>query len=104
MADISTKQAALAVISAVEAGDSNKFEQAFKAVDDDVVDLLEKFLIEAATGKYEVFTKADAPHIASSPNYARAILRIWRRVGSARRRMAARMAMETMLTLSRRNS
>jgi hypothetical protein len=103
MADLSTKTAALAVIHAVESGDSDKFEQAFLSVDDDVVNLLEKFLVEVATGRYEVFTKQDAPHIASNPNYTRAILRIWRRVGSARRKMAARMAFETMLTLSRRN-
>ncbi len=104
MADFSSKAAALAVLSAVESGDTEKFNQAFSAVDDDAVAFLERFLVEAATGRYEMFSKSDAPNISTNPNYARAVLRAWRRVGSSRGKMAARMAFETILTLARRKN
>ncbi len=104
MADFSSKAAAMAVLAAVESGDVEKFNQAFSAVDDDAVSFLERFLIETATGRYEMFSKSDAPNISSSPNYARAVLRAWRRVGSSRGKMAARMAFETILTLARRKN
>jgi hypothetical protein len=94
VADFSSKAAALAVLAAVETGD----------VDDEAVSFLERFLIEAATGRYEMFKKSDAPNISTNPNYARAVLRAWRRVGSSRGKMAARMAFETILTLARRKN
>lgn len=102
MADLSSKTKALTIISAVEAGDVSKFDQAFATVDDDVVVLLEKFLIEVATGKYEVFGRKDSPTLAANPNYARAVLRVWRRVGNARMKMSARMAFESIISISRR--
>lgn len=102
MADISSKTKALTIISAVESGDVSKFDQAFSTVDDDVVALLEKFLVEVAVNKYEVFSAQDAPTLSSNPNYARSVLRAWRRVGNARKKMAARMAFETIISISRR--
>lgn len=102
MADLSAKLAALSVISAVESRDQDKFDQAFKGIDEVAAKYLERFLVEVATGKYEFFQKEDAPQFHSNPNFARAILRAWKRVGSASARMAARMAFETALSISRR--
>jgi len=102
MPEVSSKTKALAVISAVEEGNLDRFDQAFSAVDDNVISLLEKFLVEVATNKYEVFDQSDAPLLASSPNHARAVLRAWRRVGDARTKMSARMAFETIISISRR--
>lgn len=102
MGEVSSKTKALAVISAVEEGNIDKFDQAFTAVDDNVVALLEKFLVEVATNKYEVFDRSDTPIISSDPNYARSVLRAWRRVSSARAKMSARMAFENIISISRR--
>jgi len=96
------KVIALSVISAVESQDVDKFDQAFKGVDDLAAKLLERFLVEAATGKYDTFQKEDGPQFHSNPNFARAILRAWKRVGSASGKLAARMAFEVALSISRR--
>lgn len=103
MPDFSSKASALAVISAVEQGDTDKFEQAFRGIDDESSKLLERFLVEVATGRYEIFRKEDGPQFHSNPNYARAVLRAWHRVGSARGRMGARMAFETVISTTRRS-
>jgi hypothetical protein len=102
VSELSAKAAALSVISAVEAGDVDKFDAAFKAVDDEASKLLERFLVEVATGKYEVFKKEDGPQFHSNPTFARAVLRAWQRVGNARGKMAARMAFETVIASTRR--
>lgn len=102
MSGLSAKAAALAVVSAIEARDLDKFDQAFKAIDEEAVFYLERFLVEVATGKYEVFKKEDAPQLHGNPNFARAVLRAWHRVGNARGKMSARMAFETVFDSSRR--
>lgn len=102
MAEVSSKTKALSIINAVEEGNLDKFDQAFSGVDDNVVAMLEKFLIEVVTAKYEVFDKSDAPLLASNPNYARSVLISWKKVGSARAKMSARMAFEAITSISRR--
>lgn len=101
MSDFSAKASALAVISSVEAEDQDKFDEAFKSVDDEVALLLERFLVEVVTGKYEVFRKEDGPKFHKNPHVARAVLRAWQRVSSARGRLAARMAFESVLSTRR---
>lgn len=103
MSELSAKAAALSVITAVEDRDIEKFDQAFKAIDDEGSYYLEKFLVEVATGRYEVFRKEDGPQFHSNPNFARAVLRAWRRVGSARGKMAARMAFDSVISTPRRS-
>ena len=103
MSELASKAAALAVIAALEARDLDKFDQAFKSIDDEAVEFLERFLIEVASGKYEVFKREDAPQFHSNPIFARAVLRAWQRVGNARGKMGARMAFETAIDSTRRN-
>lgn len=102
MPDSSGKVSALAVIRSVEEGDLDKFDQAFKNIDDECAALLEKFLVEVVTGKYEVFQKEDSPKFAANPGFARAILKSWSRVDNARGKMGARMAFETVIHSARR--
>lgn len=102
MSDQALKALALSVISAVEMKDLDKFDQAFKAVDEEVAKFLERFLVEVATGRPEVFKKEDAPQFYSNPNFARAILRAWKRVGSASGKLAARMSFEAVISTPRR--
>lgn len=101
MSDLSAKAIALSVIAAVEEGDLDKFDGAFKSVDDEATKLLERFLVETATGRYEMFSKEDGLKFAGNPNFARAVLRAWKRVGTARGKMAARMAFETVINTRR---
>lgn len=103
MSELSAKAAALSVITAVEDRDIEKFDQAFKAIDDEGSAYLEKFLVEVVTGRYEIFRREDGPHFHNNPNFARAILMAWRRVGSARGKMAARMAFDSAISTPRRN-
>jgi hypothetical protein len=103
VSDLSAKSSALSVISAVEEGDVEKFDAAFKAVDEEAAGLLERFLVEVATGKYEVFTKNDGPLFHRNPTFARAVLRAWHRVSSSRAKIGARMAFETVIADRRRN-
>lgn len=97
-----SKAAALSVIASIVAKDVDKFDQAFKSVDDEAVEFLEKFLVEAITGQHETFIKQDSPELYDNASFARAVLQAWKRVGNARGKMGARMAFEAAIESIRR--
>lgn len=91
---VNSKVSALAVLRAVESKDIMLFKRSFKGVDDLAARMIERGLLEAATGRWEFFAPSDLPLFSNRPDVARRLLEAWSQTGSARRSLSARVVLE----------
>lgn len=94
---INARNAALAVLKAVETQDILLFKRAFKAVDDSAARMLETGLSEASTGDWRLFSPAELPVLAKRPQTAQKLLEGLGSTGSARRSLSARVVLEQVV-------
>lgn len=97
---VNSKAAALAVLKSVESKDTILFKRSFKGVDDLAARMIERGLLEAATGDWQLFAPSDLPMFSKRPDVARKLLEAWSQTGSAKRSLSARVVLEPVVRRS----
>lgn len=97
---VNAKATALAVLKSVESKDIMIFKRAFKGVDDLAARMIERGLLEAATGRWELFAPTDLPLFSKRPEVARRLSEALSQTGSARRSLSVRVVLEPVVRRS----
>lgn len=92
--NITSRNAALAVLKSIETQDILLFKRAFKSVDDSAARMLETALFEASAGDWRLFSAGELPVLAGKPEVAQKLLEALGATGSARRSLSARVVLE----------
>lgn len=95
--NINARNAALAVLKAVETQDPILFKRAFKAVDDSAARMIETGLFEASAGDWRLFSAEELLVLAKRPEVAQRLYEALGTTGSARRSLSVRVVLEQVV-------